>query len=113
MLELACAERADGRWAARGRCRPPRQNGKNSILEARELAGLFLFGEKLIIHSAHLMDTALKHMQRMKQLIEANPDYDCQVAQIIEGNGKEKIKLKSGAETVQDQDQGRRPRSDR
>lgn len=101
VLELACAERADGKWAAfEVGVVLPRQNGKNSILEARELAGLFLFGEKLIVHSAHLMDTALKHMQRMKQLIESNPDYDRQVAQIIEGNGKEKIKLKSGAEIV-------------
>ncbi|AEK09394.1 terminase [Mycobacterium phage LittleE] len=30
-----------------------RQNGKGSILEALELAGLILFGERLIIHSAH------------------------------------------------------------
>src|ERR1044072_5917325 len=31
----------------------PRQNGKGSILEARELAGLFLFDEQPILHSAH------------------------------------------------------------
>jgi hypothetical protein len=31
----------------------PRQNGKNAILEARELAGLFLLDELLLIHTAH------------------------------------------------------------
>lgn len=31
----------------------PRQNGKGAILEARELGGLFLFEESLILHSAH------------------------------------------------------------
>ena len=27
-----------------------RQNGKGALLEARELAGLFLLGEELILH---------------------------------------------------------------
>ena len=30
-----------------------RQVGKNAILEARELAGLFLLDESLLIHTAH------------------------------------------------------------
>jgi hypothetical protein len=43
-----------GKWAAfEVGAVVPRQNGKGSILEARELAGMFLFDEKLIIHSAH------------------------------------------------------------
>lgn len=46
-----------------------RQNGKGSILEARELAGLFLFGEKLIVHTAHLFATAMEHRLRMENLI--------------------------------------------
>src|SRR5690606_25364258 len=50
-----------------------RQNGKGSILEARELAGLFLFGEEEIIHSAHLFDTSQKHFERIKRLIEGRP----------------------------------------
>lgn len=46
-----------------------RQNGKGSILEARELAGLFLFGEKMIVHTAHLFSTAMEHRLRMENLI--------------------------------------------
>jgi hypothetical protein len=30
-----------------------RQSGKNAILEARELAGLYLLDEQLLIHTAH------------------------------------------------------------
>ena len=53
-LECALGEDRDGRWAAfEVGLVVPRQNGKGSILEARELAGLFLFGEQLILHSAH------------------------------------------------------------
>ena len=53
-LDVALGERADGRWAAfEVGLVVSRQNGKGSILEARELAGLFLFGGRLILHSAH------------------------------------------------------------
>ena len=54
VLEGACGERADGKWSAfEVAVISPRQNGKNGILEAREIAGLCLFGEQLILHSAH------------------------------------------------------------
>jgi hypothetical protein len=50
-----------------------RQNGKNAILEARELAGLFLLGEKLIIHTAHEQKTASEHFRRMLNRIKGTP----------------------------------------
>ncbi len=54
LLVGALGERADGRWAAfEVGLVVGRQNGKGSVLEARELAGIFLFGEELILHSAH------------------------------------------------------------
>jgi hypothetical protein len=42
-----------------------RQNGKGAILEARELAGLFQFGEELILHSAHEYRTAMEAFRRI------------------------------------------------
>ncbi|MEU4214029.1 hypothetical protein [Actinoplanes sp. NPDC026623] len=42
-----------------------RQNGKGAIIEARELAGLFLLGEQLIMHSAHEYKTALEAFRRL------------------------------------------------
>ena len=64
VLRHALGERADGKWAAQTvGLTVGRQNGKGSILEARELAGLFLLGEQLIIHTAHLQKTATQHFQ--------------------------------------------------
>lgn len=54
VLRNSLGERPDGRWAAfEVGLIVPRQNGKGSIIEARELAGLFLLGEGLILHTAH------------------------------------------------------------
>lgn len=76
VLEQSLGERADGRWASpEVGLLVPRQNGKGSILEARELAGLFLFGEKQITHSAHEAKTAKDHFVRMESLLR-NSGYD-------------------------------------
>jgi hypothetical protein len=48
----------------------PRQNGKGAILEARELAGLYLFEEDLILHSAHEFKTSGEAYRRIKGRIE-------------------------------------------
>ena len=70
VLHAALGECGDGRWSAFevGLC-TPRQNGKNSVIEARELAGLFLFGEQTIIHSAHEFRTAVEAMRRLEALL--------------------------------------------
>lgn len=68
----------------------------NSIAEARELAGLFLFGEELIIHTAHLFKTAGEAFRRVRFLIENNPDFAKRVKSVREAHGHEGIELKSG-----------------
>jgi len=75
-----------------------RQNGKGSILEARELAGLFLLGERLIVHSAHLFDTSLEHFRRLKDLIEGTPEFSRRVKKngIKNSHGEEGIELIGG-----------------
>ena len=97
VLEHALAERADGKWAAFevGLC-VPRQNGKGSILEARELAGLFLLDERLIIHSAHQFDTSLEAFGRLLFLIESTPELDRRVAKVSRSHGEEGITLRGG-----------------
>jgi hypothetical protein len=51
-LEVMLGVAEDGSWSAQEfGLVAARQNGKSAILEARELAGLFLFGEPRIIHS--------------------------------------------------------------
>jgi hypothetical protein len=65
-LEVALGERADGKWAAAEvGLIVPRQNGKGEVLAAREIAGLFLFDERLITHSAHEFKTAREAFLRL------------------------------------------------
>lgn len=95
-LEVALGE-VDGRWAA-----PevgvivPRQNGKGSILEARELAGLFLFGENLILHSAHEFKTASEAFRRLLSLVEQNDWLESRVSRVRTSHGEEGLELRSG-----------------
>ena len=77
----------------------PRQNGKNAVLEALELAGIFLFGEELIIHSAHLNDTAATHMGRLKGLVAANPELD-RITKFYDANGKERMLRKDTGQEI-------------
>jgi hypothetical protein len=85
------------RWAATiGAVEVPRQNGKNVIQEVIELAGLILFREKLIQHSAHLFSTATEHFLRMKFLFENVPLLADFVDDIYVANGKESIILQGG-----------------
>lgn len=97
-LETGCAERTDGKWAAfEVGLIVPRQNGKGSILEARELAGLFIFDERLILHSAHEFKTAVEAFRRVLFLIENTPELDARVKKVTRSHGDEGIELKSGA----------------
>jgi hypothetical protein len=68
----------------------------NSLLEARELAGLFLFGERLIIHSAHQFDTSKEAFERILTLIEDTPDLSREVSRVSRSHGEEGVELRSG-----------------
>jgi hypothetical protein len=60
-------ERPDGKWAAfEVGLMVSRQNGKGSCLTAVELAGIFLFGEELILHTAHELKTSKEAMRRLE-----------------------------------------------
>jgi hypothetical protein len=97
VLEHSLGERRDGSWAAfEVGVVVPRQNGKGAILEARELAGLFLLGERLVIHSAHQFDTSLEAFRRLLFLIEDSPDLDRRVMRVSRSHGEEGIELRGG-----------------
>lgn len=88
----------DGRWAAFETCTiAQRQQGKGGIIEAIELAGLFLFGEMLILHSAHEYKTAQEAFLRIKALVDGCADLSRYVKAIREANGEQQIILMSGA----------------
>lgn len=97
VLRHSLGERRDGKWAAQNvGLVVARQNGKGSVLAARELAGLFLVGEELIIHSAHLQDTASDQFQRLLDLIEGVPEFERRMLKPLRGKGAETIRLRGG-----------------
>lgn len=71
----------------------PRQNGKGAIMEARQLAGLFVLGERLQIHTAHEFKTAYEHFLRVKSLVEGSDELFQQVRIIRTGAGDQSIEL--------------------
>ncbi len=101
VLHGALGERRDGRWAASQViyvC--TRQNGKDGTAEAREAAGLYLFGEMLQTHTAHRYDTVQEHFRRVKALCQRLSDQTgnkrLKIKKISETNGDEFIELMSG-----------------
>lgn len=98
VLVAALGETSEGRWAAgKVGVMVSRQNGKGALLEARALAGLFLLGERLIIHSAHEAATAVEAFRRLCSLIEANDDLMRRVARVSRAHGQESIELLDGS----------------
>lgn len=81
----------------------PRQNGKNALLEVRELFGMVGLGEK-ILHTAHEVKTAQKHFRRLKYFFGQRaddpgakfPELNALVEQVRSVNGQEAIFLKNG-----------------
>ncbi|HEY9373710.1 terminase [Streptomyces sp.] len=97
VLDVGMRERKDGKWAAFECCvNVPRQNGKGGIIEARELAGLFLLKEHLIIHSAHEFKTSRVAFQRIQSLILGTPDLRKRVKRILNNTTETSITLTTG-----------------
>ena len=85
----------DGRWAAfEVGIEVSRQNGKNAILEARQLSGLFLLGESLLIHTAHEFKASSEHFLRMRRLIESKDWLHSKTAAIRTSHGDEAIEMR-------------------
>lgn len=80
-----------------------RQNGKNALLEVRELFGAVGLGEK-ILHTAHEVKTAQKHFRRLKYFFGQSkddpgalfPELNALVVNVRSVNGQEGIFLTNG-----------------
>jgi hypothetical protein len=91
--------RADGKWAApRVGLAVPRQNGKNALIEVRELFGMVVLGERFL-HTAHEVKTARKAFLRIASFFE-NPRKYPELAglakEIRKTNGQEAVVLTNG-----------------
>jgi len=97
-LRSALGERADRSWGATriGDFGPRQGTGKNDKIAARELAGLILFGEQLIIHTAHEFPTANESFLRLVSVFENYDDLRKRVARIRYANGEQGIELLTG-----------------
>lgn len=107
-LYYALAERPGmaGQWAANDvGLMVSRQNGKGSILEAVELADLFLLDTEMTIHSAHLFETSKEAQERLLLLIESTPDLD----KFMSANGG-KVWRASGQEGIELRRDGKKRR---
>lgn len=87
----------DGRWTAKKvSCWVPRQNGKGAIIEALELAWLFMWGEELIVHSSHQHRTSSRAYVRLERIIRNAPHLHRKVKQYRQANGEQQIELRDG-----------------
>ena len=74
VLRQGCGIRPNGKWASfENTLIIPRQNGKSAILEVRELAGLYVLGEELVIHTAHEVKTSQEQFLRISNAVLNNP----------------------------------------
>ena len=97
VLRQSMVRRRNGTWAYfEVGVSVARQNGKDGILEGRELAGLFVLEESLQIHSTHQFDTSLEHFGRLLWLVEETSDLNAKVKRVARSHGEEGIQLKTG-----------------
>lgn len=75
----------------------PRQNGKSFLVAARVLAGALLYGEKLILYSAHEYRTAQEVWRTIREVCEESPFIAPVVKTIARGSGRETIEFINGA----------------
>jgi phage terminase large subunit-like protein len=88
---------ADGTWSAfEAVVFSPRQNLKTEFALARILAGLFVFGDGLIVYSAHQVKTTTKTFKRLRQAIERNSRLGGRIARTSNRIGAETIELATG-----------------
>lgn len=97
VLRNALGERTDGRWSAfEVGLLVPRQNGKNIVALARQLAGLFLFDEEQQVHTAHRFKTAKAAYRDLRKLIEGVPDLMNDVKALPDSSDQTAVILKNG-----------------
>lgn len=96
-VQMICSE-VGNRWAAfEAALILARQNGKGAVIEARELAGLFLFGE-VVLHSTHHFRTTRGAFNRLTAIVEGSSSLSRKVKRVTTANGNEGIEVRGGAQ---------------
>jgi hypothetical protein len=93
-IRVALAVRPDDTWAAfEVALIICRQNGKNGVIEARQLAGLFLFGERLQLHTSNKFNSSIEAFVRIRELIANTDALRKRVKKMPTSHGDEGIEL--------------------
>ena len=97
VLTQGCGTRPNGKWASfENTIIISRQNGKSAILEVRELAGLYMLGEELVIHTAHEVKTSQEQFLRISNAVLNNPALSKRLkGKPRASHGEESIELKA------------------
>ena len=69
-----------------------RQNGKSTFLALRVLTGMYLWGEKLQVGTAHKLTTSSEIFNKIYEIIESNPKLLAKFDKKIESKGSQEIK---------------------
>lgn len=96
-LRSGLGVRKDGTWAASTVADfEPRQNGKNDTVAARELGGLVILDEDLLIHTAHEFPTANESFLRLEAVFTNWDDLRRKVKRFRYGHGEQAIEMLTG-----------------
>ena len=88
---------ARGRWAHKmAGVLVARQSGKSHLLRLRIIAGLLLWGEKLVLSTAQSREVALEGFRLVVETMEDYPWLTRQVKRVSRTNGKEELEVKGG-----------------
>lgn len=74
-----------------------RQNGKTDIIEARIIGGIYLFGERDVVYSAHREETAIEIMERLNRFIQTSPILREKFDRPVVRNGFHTLRFINGA----------------
>lgn len=97
VLSDSLNQRRDGKWAAlEVGLIVPRQCGKGSLIEARQLAALFLTGDRQIVYSSHQFKSAKAMYRRIRDLVKQTPELDKLVYGYRQSNEETGIELRNG-----------------
>lgn len=87
----------DGRWAT-----PQvgficaRQQGKSTFMALRIITGMYLWGEKLQVSTAHKLTTSSEIFFKIFEIIENTPELKAEFAKKVESKGSQELKLLNG-----------------
>lgn len=89
---------ATRRWSAPEVCVIlSRQNGKGGVIETRQLAGIYLLDEPLIVYTAHEFKTAQEAFRRLMNLVDSRSDLSKRVLRVVRSTNEMGIELRGGA----------------